>query len=112
MYEVEPYTNPTINAEKVYPTLTGYGVERGYNNITINYFNTGVKRLYSFDNSTWYDYQDKAIKLDYGTTVYAKGINKYGVVTNTVSLTSTVPSDTLGPNAYDGNDSTCTRVSR
>ena len=106
MYEIRPYTEPIITSTTVYPLLTEYGVESGYNSITINYFNTSVRRLYSFDNSTWYDYQDKAIRVNYGTTIYAKGIDKNGVSTNTVSLASSTPSDVMPPAVYDGNNST------
>ena len=101
LYEVRLNIEPVISNEKIYPKLTLYGIERGFNNMTINYFPTSEQRLYSLDGDTWYNYQDKAIKVDYGTTIYAKGIDKYGKSTNIVSLTSNEMSDALPTICYD-----------
>ena len=46
LYEVLVGNAATIYPQKVYPTLTEYGVEKGYNNIEIDYFDTAVQRLF------------------------------------------------------------------
>ena len=104
--EVYLINEPTINVENIYPTLTNYGVEESYAKAKISYFETSIQRLYSFDNENWMTYPDKEIKMELGKTVYAKGIDKYGKETTVVSYTSQLLTDTLGPNAYDGNNST------
>ena len=64
-------------------------------------------KKYEIDEGEWQTYQDEEIRLEVGQTIYAKGIDKYGNETRTVSsYTATVPSDAIGPNAYDGNEST------
>ena len=99
-------SDPVINSTNVYPTLTEYGVEQGYNNITIDYFDTSVKRLYKIDDGEWKDYKEKDINLKTGETVYAKGIDKNGKETETVSHQSILPTDALGVEAYDGDTNT------
>ena len=46
VYEVNVGNEPVIKTEKFYPNITENGVEKGYNNITIEYFPTSKQRLY------------------------------------------------------------------
>ena len=104
--EIAPYSIPTIQEYKYYPTLTEYGVEAGYNEVGINYFQTSVDRFYRINEGEWKNYQDKLIHLEIGDKLEAKGIDKYGVETNISSYTSNLPSDALGANAYDEDENT------
>ena len=76
---------PVISNEKYYPKLTEYGVKQGYNEVTIDYYETSVQRLYKIDDGEWQKYKDQKIKLELGETIYAKGIDKDGVETRTIS---------------------------
>ncbi|MBD9052875.1 MAG: hypothetical protein EGR23_04540, partial [Holdemanella biformis] len=42
VYEIRPYSEAVISNTKYYPTLTEYGVEQGYNEVTISYFPTSA----------------------------------------------------------------------
>ena len=106
LYEISVFNNPVVNIQKVYPTLTSYGVEQGYDIAQINYFSTSLQRLYKIDDGDWINYQDKKIKLDIGKTIYVKGIDKNGIETNVVSYKASLASDALPVSAYDGNEST------
>ncbi len=106
IYEIEPYSRPVINVEQIYPTLTEYGVNKGYDNITIKYFDTSVQKLYKINDGEWQSYQNKKVKLNTGETIYVKGIDKNSVETAIASYTSSLPKDALGINAYDGDLST------
>ena len=97
---------PVISNKEYYPTLTEYGVSQGYSEVTIDYFQTSVKRLYRINEGEWKEYQNKKIRLELGDKIESKGIDKYGVETNISSYSSVLPSDALGPEAYDGNTST------
>ena len=94
--------DPIINATKIYPKITQYGIENGYNEVTIDYFSTSVQRLYRINDGEWKEYQDKAIRLELNDKIEAKGIDKNGVDSNVVSYDSVLPDDALGTEAYDG----------
>ena len=98
--------DPIINATKIYPKITQYGIENGYNEVTISYFSTSVQRLYRINDGEWKEYQDKAIRLELNDKLEAKGIDKNGVDSNVVSYDSVLPDDALGPEAYDGDNNT------
>ena len=105
IYEIRPYAETVISTEFTYPKLTEYGVEQAYNTATLTYFNTSVKRLYKINDGEWKEYKNP-IKLQLGETIYAKGIDKNGIETKVTSYKSTIKSDALGTQAYDGNEST------
>ena len=107
IYEISPFSNPTINSFKNYPTLTEYGVEQGYNEVTISYFPTSVQRLYRINDGEWKEYEDKAIRLELNDKIEAKGIDKFGNDTNIANYVGVLPDDALKVEAYDGNNSTC-----
>ena len=106
IYEISPFSNPTINSFKNYPTLTEYGVEQGYNEVTISYFPTSVQRLYRINDGEWKEYEDKAIRLELNDKIEAKGIDKFGNDTNIANYVGVLPDDALKVEAYDGNNST------
>jgi len=108
VYELKIHNYPIINAVNYYPTLKDYGVDAAYNEVTINYFQTSVQRLYKINDGNWKEYQNKPIRLEIGDTIQTKGIDKYGTETNIITYESKLVSDALGPNAYDGSDSSTT----
>ena len=105
MYEVLVGNAATIYPQKVYPTLTEYGVEKGYNNIEIDYFDTAVQRLYKIGDGEWQEYQDKKIRLELGETIYTKSIDKNETESQISSYTASI-SDSLPIAAFDGSTST------
>ena len=106
VYEIEPYNLPTYTVTNVYPKITEYEVQKGYNLVDVNYFSTSVKRLYKIDEENWQEYQDKKIKVETGKTLYLKGIDKNNKSTEVVSYNSTLKANALGVAAYDGNKET------
>jgi hypothetical protein len=107
IYEIGNSNEPKIELEKQsYPVLTKDGVVEGYCTTKISYFSTSVQRLYKINNTGWQTYQNKSIKLESGQTLYAKGIDKNGKETRTISsYTATLPNDALAKEAYDKNNS-------
>jgi hypothetical protein len=110
IYEIEVMNEPVFTATNGYMLLTwdpANAIRKPYQNITISYFPTSVQRLYSLDGgTTWLNYVDKFIKLDQGSSILAKGIDKYGNQTRIISsYTSNIPSAIDIP-AYDVNYST------
>ena len=70
--------------------------------ITINYFSTLSKKLYSIDNgSTWLEYKG-SFKVDAGSVVLAKGVNTDKTETEVISYT-TPSSNGIPYNTIDGN---------
>lgn len=106
VYEINNANSPIITEEKVYPKLTDHGVEPGYCMTSISYYSTSVQRLYKIDDGEWKNYEDKEIKLQTGEILYAKSIDKYGKNSIISSFTSTLPSDALEAQAYDGDTDT------
>jgi hypothetical protein len=75
--------------------------------ITISYFPTSVQRLYKIGTTgEWLDYQDKAVWLNQGETIYAKGIDQYGNETRVISSYTANVVDALGPLAFDQDETT------
>ncbi len=104
--EVNTYNQPELNINNYYPTITEYGVEAGYNEVTINYFSTSVQRLYRINDEEWKEYEDKAIRLELNDKIEAKGIDKNGIDTNVALYVSELVNDALEPEAYDGDNNT------
>ena len=104
--EVAVYNQPEIKSYVYYPTLTEYGVEYGYNEVVIDYFVTSVKKQYRINKGNWQEYQNNVIRLEIGDKLDARGIDKNGNETKISTYTAVLPSDALGPEAYDGNIST------
>ncbi len=92
----------------MYPSLTEYGVEKGYNELTIHYFQTNVERMYRINGGEWQEYQDKKIRLEIGDQLEARGIDYEGHDSLITTYISNLPNDALNPEAYDGDQSTST----
>ncbi len=112
IYEIQPANEAIINVNNHYPRLTEYGVEAPYSAVTIDYSVTSVQRLYKIDDGEWKEYNEGTIRIEIGQTIYAKGIDKNGDETRVISsYTATIPTDAIGPEAYDGNDGTVYNLS-
>ena len=98
-------TETNIKVEEIYPILKEYGIEEGYNSITLDYYSTSVKREYRIDGGKWQEYQDKNIKLTAGKTIETRGTDINGKETLTSSYTS-IMSTGLPRTAYDNNQAT------
>ena len=105
LYEISIETSPILNIESIYPSLTTYGVENGYNNVEINYFKTAEKKQYKIDDGDWQDYTGK-IKLAIGEKLTARSIDKNNVKSNEAVYTSVLPTDALPKVVYDGDVNT------
>lgn len=104
IFEVEVRLSPVIQVESYYPTLNVNEVEKGHNKIKLSYLETNIKKLYKINDEEWKDYSGNEIILQIGDTIYAKGIDKNGIETDIVTYESVLPSDTLGIEAYDGDE--------
>ena len=92
----------TINSNYSYPIISTSKNESEQYKITINYFSTLSKKLYSIDNgSTWLEYKG-AFNVDAGTIVKAKGVNTDKTETEVISYT-TPSSYGIPYNTIDGN---------
>ena len=102
---VGPYDDPVISSTNYYPKLTSYGMEYGYNIVTIDYFKTSNSRKYKIDDGEWKKYTGP-IKLSYNQILYAQGTDLYGNTTLVRQYTSSPSSETLSTKAFDGNNAT------
>lgn len=105
LYEVKLLFKNDINVSQNYPTVTSSGILPAYNNISINYYNTSVQKLYKINDGEWLNYKNSSIRLELGDILYAKGIDKYGKETETNQYTSTTISGGVNKLAYDNNNS-------
>lgn len=108
IYKIGIKNNPVINVIKQYPNLSKEVIEKTtpYNLVEIKYFHTSVKQLYKINDNEWKEYNGEEIKLEKDEKIYAKGIDKYNKETEIVSYISSVPKDSIGFEAYDGDEST------
>ena len=92
----------TITSNYSYPIISTTKNEAEQYKITINYFSTLSKKLYSIDDgSTWLEYKG-SFKVDAGTIVQAKGVNTDKTETEVISYT-TPSSNGIPYNTIDGN---------
>ena len=92
----------TITSNYSYPIISTSKNESEQYKITINYFSTLSKKLYSIDNgSTWLEYKG-SFNVDAGTIVQAKGVNTDKTETEVISYT-TPSSNGIPYNTIDGN---------
>nr|MBP3259428.1 hypothetical protein [Bacilli bacterium] len=105
IYEIKFYDTPGITNSFTYPTITQSGVVAGHNKINITYASTSVQKLYKIGDGEWQNYTG-TVNLPVGQTIYAKGINTYGIETEVSSYLSAAVANALTGNAYDGNRST------
>ncbi|MCI8347173.1 MAG: hypothetical protein HFJ12_04420, partial [Bacilli bacterium] len=106
LHEINVSVLPNINIKKVYPTLTEYGVEKGYSQVFITYPKTAVRKLYSIDNGeTWQNYTE-GLKISSNIVLKAKSVDQYGNDSVISEYTSMLPEDAIGVEAYDNNEGT------
>lgn len=110
IFEIEPSNEPTFTTTNGYILLHAdptKAIRSPYQMVSISYFPTSIQRLYRIDETgTWQTYNDNPIKVDQGSVIYAKGIDKHGNETRIISShTSNVP-DAIQSPAYDGNNTT------
>ncbi|MFA5604088.1 MAG: hypothetical protein WDA12_04510, partial [Bacilli bacterium] len=110
VYEIGPSNEPTFTTTNGYILLHAdptKAIRSPYQMVSISYFPTSIQRLYRIDETgTWQTYNDNPIKVDQGSVIYAKGIDKHGNETRIISShTSNVPAAIQSP-AYDGNNTT------
>ncbi|MDD3453690.1 MAG: type II secretion system protein [Bacilli bacterium] len=104
LYEIKVRDEPVISSVLGYPLIDENGVFVQSTEVTINYFQTSITKLYKIGTEdNWIPYTD-AVKLDYGKTLTAKGIDSTGKEV-TSSFTATLPSDAITSGAYDNNGS-------
>lgn len=106
IYEISIDNSPTSTMEQLYPVIKLTGIENGYNNIELKYFNSAIQRIYKIDDGEWLEYKDEKIKLNIGQKIEAKSIDKNGIESKLYSYTSTLIADGVPGTAYDGTNST------
>lgn len=108
--EINILNEPVITATNGYMQISldaNKIINNPYQMISINYFTSSVQKLYRVGTSgDWLTYPNHAIKVEQGETIYAKGIDYYGVETRIVSQYTINSSDAISPLAIDGNGST------
>ena len=105
LWEIMPYTAPKINTYNIYPIVTASAVEKECMNISINYFQTAVKKQYKIDDGEWQMYINP-IKLTVGQKITARSINQYGEISMESTYTVSMAPDAISAVTYDGNEST------
>ena len=93
---------PKYVESKQYTKLTSAGFENPYTNVTINYFQADITRLYKIGNGDWKEYENVPIRTEIGEILYAKGIGRDGKE-HTSQLTINYAADTLPKECYDNN---------
>ena len=110
LYEIQTSNEPTFSAINGYMLLHAdptRAVKEPYQMVTINYFPTSVQKLYKIGTtSEWNNYQNNAVLVNHGQTIYAKGIDQYGNETRIASSYTSNSPDALTKEVYDGNYST------
>ena len=66
--------------------------------------------MYKIEDGEWQNYEDASIRIEYGQTIYVKGIDKNGEETPINSYKAVLPDDALGVDAYDGKENTCYQI--
>lgn len=106
LYNIEIDSEPIGNTVDLYPHIDLDGI-KNENKYKIQYFETAVKKLYSYDNVAWEEYPEDGINLKYGKTVYAKSIDKNGKESNMMVYKNEL-TDVLEEEAYDDDETTKT----
>ncbi len=112
LYEIRVSNEPTFSVTDGYMLLHAdplKAIKSPYQMVSISYFPTCVQRLYRIGTTgEWKNYEDKAISVNQGQTIYAKGIDQYGNETRIISSYTANVTDALKKEGYDDNDSTYT----
>jgi hypothetical protein len=95
----------SLNADKA------KAINKPYKMVSINYSQISVQKLYRVGTTgDWLNYQDEAIWVNQGETIYAKGIDQYGNETRIISSYTANVTDALPAIVYDGNITTGVRT--
>ena len=112
VFEIYAYDIPIINRTEHGPLLTYDGIVYPHADITIDYFETSVKKLYKINDDEWQEYNG-GFTIDNDSVVYAKGIDKNGRESvYTSNYKSVLVSGYLPHEGYDGNESTNKYISK
>ena len=96
---------PQINSNYGYPILTEYGVKVDGTTEIIYDDRDDIDNFYSLDNgNTWLKYEG-SFQATVGT-IKAKSVKKASGLEIETSKEITMPTDAIGPEAYDGNEET------
>ncbi|MDF2866496.1 MAG: hypothetical protein K0R72_1314, partial [Clostridia bacterium] len=110
LYEIQPSNEPTFTPTNGYMLLhanIANAIREPYQMIVINYFPTSVQKLYRIGTvGEWLNYNNEAVKVNHGLTIYAKGIDVNGVETRIISSYTSNVADAIKKESYDGNDAT------
>ncbi|MDF2865651.1 MAG: hypothetical protein K0R72_460 [Clostridia bacterium] len=110
LYEIQAANEPSFSGVNGYMLLhadTTKAIKKPYQMVTINYFLTSVQRLYRIGTTgDWLNYEDKAIWVNQGDTIYAKGIDIYGNQSRIISSYAPIVADAIAAAAYDGDYNT------
>ncbi len=110
IYEMQVSNEPTFSVTNEYMLLHAdptKAIKTPYQMISIAYFPTDTQRLYRIGTTgDWLNYQDKAIWVNQGETLYAKGVDKNGTETRVISSTTVNVTNALKKEAFDGSSTT------
>ena len=104
LYEMTIQNQAKFNITEILPIIKESGIEKTYNIIDIQYYQTATKKLYKIDDGDWNEYKT-TINLELGKTIYAKSVDKYGNETIEAKYFSEA-NQGLSLEAYDGNEKT------
>ena len=97
---------PVVNSNYGYPVLTEYGVQfDGETTITYD-TRKDIDNYYSIDNGTTWQKYTGSFNMPGTGTIKAKSVKKSSGLEVIATRTISVPSDAIGPAAYDGRDDT------
>jgi len=106
-YEIQPSNEPKFTATNGYMLLHAdltKAIKEAHAMVNISYFTTSVQKLYRIGTTgDWLNYNNQAIRVNNGATIYAKGIDQYGKETRVVSSYTPNVTDALSKEAFDGN---------
>ncbi|MDD2447951.1 MAG: hypothetical protein PHY91_09815, partial [Tissierellia bacterium] len=108
IYEITKVDDPVITkVDEGYALLSvdpTKSINQPYEMVKIDYFPTSVQKFYKVGvDGEWLSYNNQSIKVEQGATIYAKGIDKYGNETRTVSSYTANVTDAMTEQVSDGN---------
>jgi len=116
LYEIQLMNEPKFNPESIYPLIhidQAKFIKQPYQNIGIVYFPTDNQKLYRVGTTGgWLNYQNQPIKVNSGETIYAKGIDQYGIESRIITTLTINITDSMNQNVFDNSDSTYMSISK
>ena len=110
LYEITIINRPSINQIKKYPVITPSEIIAGYEDVTINYFQTALEKLYKINDGEWLEYNDEVIKLNVDDVIVAKSVDKNNNISQEFTYTSTLKDDALPSTTFDNNTSSLLKI--